>query len=61
MESIKNRIKEGYEDTMRSIEPILKMAEYKVLLEEKEEFPRLFKTYNYFKSILNKNKNKNNK
>lgn len=60
-EAKRNRIKEGYDDTMRSIEPILKMAEYKILLEEKEKFPRLFKTYNYLKSILNKNKNKNNK
>ncbi len=53
-EAKKNRIKEGYEDTIKSIEPILKMAEYKFALEEEENNPRLFKTYNYLKSILRK-------
>ncbi len=60
-EAKKNRIKEGYEDTMRSIEPILKMAEYKIILEEKEEFPRLFKIYNYLKSLFSRSKGKNSK
>ena len=30
------------------------MAEYKFALEEEENNPRLFKTYNYLKSILRK-------
>lgn len=57
-EAKKNRIKEGYDDTMRNIEPILKMAEYKIISEEEEEFPRLFKTYKYLRNLLSRNKNK---
>ena len=52
----KNRIKEGYEDTIRMIKPIMKMVEYKVKLEEEKNFPKLFKLYNYLKLISNKNK-----
>ncbi|MDU5108298.1 MULTISPECIES: patatin-like phospholipase family protein [unclassified Clostridium] len=59
-EAKKNRIKEGYEDTMRNIEPILKMAEYKIILEEEENFPRLFKTYKYLRTLLSRNKKKEN-
>ncbi|MCF0148032.1 MAG: patatin-like phospholipase family protein [Clostridium sp.] len=59
-EAKKNRIKEGYEDTMRNIEPILKIAEYKIILEEEEKFPRLFNTYKYLRTLLSKNENKEN-
>lgn len=52
-----NRIKEGYDDTIRNIEPIIKMAEYKFKLEEEEKYPKLFKTYNYLKSIMKRDKN----
>lgn len=57
-EAKRNRIKEGYDDTMRLIEPIMKMAEYKLLSEEEEMFPRLFKVYNNLKSVLKRNKSK---
>lgn len=57
-EAKRNRIKEGYDDTIRSLEPILKMAEYKIMIEEKEEFPRLFNIYSYIKTLLSRKKNK---
>lgn len=57
-EAKRNRIKEGYDDTMRLIEPIMKMAEYKLLSEEEEMFPRLFKVYNNLKSVSKRNKSK---
>lgn len=59
-EAKKNRIKEGYDDTIRLIEPIMKMAEYKIKTEEEEKFPRIFKFYNYLKSVAKRNENKAN-
>ncbi|MDV4149485.1 patatin-like phospholipase family protein [Clostridium sp. AL.422] len=55
-EAKRNRIKAGYDDTMSVIEPIIKMAEYKFMLEEEKKFPRLYKAYNSLKSVLSKNK-----
>lgn len=52
----KNRIKEGYEDTISLLEPIMQMAELKSKLEEERNFPRLFKIYNFIKSLLKNNK-----
>ena len=48
-EAKKNRIKEGYEDTIRLMEPIMKITEYKMKTEEEEKYPRLYKLY---KSIM---------
>ncbi len=59
-EAKKNRIKEGYDDTMRNLEPIMKMAECKIILEEEEKFPRLFKTYKYLRTLLSRNEKKVN-
>lgn len=51
-EAKKNRIREGYEDTISLLEPIMQMAEFKNKVEEEEKFPRLFKIYNFIKSIV---------
>lgn len=56
-EAKKNRIKEGYKDTMAVIKPIMKMTEYKIKLEEEERYPRLYKFYNFFKKVFKEKTN----
>lgn len=51
-EKKKSRIKEGYEDTISLLEPIMEIAKYKILSEEKEENPKLYKIYNFAKKII---------
>ncbi|MCQ2969773.1 MAG: patatin-like phospholipase family protein [Clostridium sp.] len=48
------RINEGYNDTMNKIMPIIEIAKFIQKEEEQETNPRLYKTYNYFKKILDK-------
>ncbi|WP_411170207.1 patatin-like phospholipase family protein [Clostridium sp. MB05] len=55
-EAKKNRIKEGYEDTISLLEPIMKMTEVKNKLEEERNFPRLYKIYEFIKRALKSNK-----
>ena len=50
-EAKRNRIKEGYEDTIRLMEPIIKMTEGKIKIEEEKENPKLYKLYNFMKNI----------
>ncbi|MCR1950321.1 MULTISPECIES: patatin-like phospholipase family protein [unclassified Clostridium] len=52
----KNRIKEGYEDTISLLEPIMKMTEFKNRIEEERAFPKLFKIYNFLKDLFKSNK-----
>ncbi|WP_066892033.1 patatin-like phospholipase family protein [Clostridium nigeriense] len=51
-EAKKNRIKEGYEDTIRLMEPIMKITEYKMKTEEEEKYPRLYKLYKSIKKLI---------
>lgn len=44
-EAKKNRIKEGYLDTMNIFEPIIEMIKYIIQLDEKEKNPFLYKVY----------------
>lgn len=50
------RIKSGYEDAMYMLEPIMKMAELKIKLEEEAENPKLYKMFNKVKKVINKDK-----
>lgn len=47
----KNRIKEGYNDTMNLLEPIMQMIEFKVEKEEEERYPKLFRMYRWVKNF----------
>jgi NTE family protein len=58
-EAKKNRIREGYEDTMAFMAPIMKMTEYKIKLEEEERYPRLYKVYTFLKKIYKENRSDN--
>lgn len=51
----RNRIKEGYENTIALLEPIMEMAEFKSKIEEKKNFPKLFKLYSFLKSLCKSN------
>ena len=44
-EAKKNRIKEGYLDTMNIFEPIIEMIKYIIQVDEKEKNPFLYKVY----------------
>lgn len=46
------RIKEGYNDTMSLLEPIIIMAKLMHEREEREKYPKLFKVYNWIKGII---------
>ena len=48
-ESKRTRIKEGYEDTMGLLEPIMIMSKLKYEKEEEETHPKLYKVYNWMK------------
>lgn len=51
-EAKRNRIKEGYEDTIRLMEPVMKMTEYILKKEEEEKYPRLYKLYESIKKYI---------
>ena len=51
-EKKKSRIKEGYEDTISLLEPIMEITKYKIIAEEKEKNPKLYKIYNFAKNIM---------
>lgn len=51
----RNRIKEGYENTIALLEPIMEMAEFKSKIEEEKNFPKLFKLYSFLKSLCKSN------
>ena len=51
----KNRIKEGYNDTMNLLEPIMQMIEFKVQKEEEEKYPKLFRMYKWVKNLSSQN------
>lgn len=53
-ESKRNRIKEGYNDTKILLKPIMLMANFKKEKEEEENYPKLYKIYNWSKDVLNK-------
>lgn len=46
------RIKEGYNDTMSLLEPIIIMARLMHEREEREKYPKLFRVYNWIKGII---------
>ncbi|MGL5084651.1 MAG: patatin-like phospholipase family protein, partial [Clostridium sp.] len=48
-ESKRNRIKQGYQDTIALLQPIMLIAEFKKNEEEREKFPRSYKIYNWIK------------
>ena len=50
------RIKSGYEDAMYMLEPIMKMTELKIKLEEEDDKPKLYKMFNKVKKVINKDK-----
>ncbi|MGL5354533.1 MAG: patatin-like phospholipase family protein [Clostridium sp.] len=60
LESKKNRIKQGYQDTKALLEPIILMADFKKTEEEKEKFPFIYKIYNWLKKCRNKADDSNN-
>ncbi|MEG1002245.1 patatin-like phospholipase family protein [Clostridium sp.] len=51
-ESKRVRIKEGYDDTMGLLEPIMIMTRLKHEREEHEKYPKLYKFYNWIKKIV---------
>ncbi|MBB6716728.1 patatin-like phospholipase family protein [Clostridium gasigenes] len=53
-ESKRNRIKEGYNDTKILLKPIMLMANFQKEKEEEENYPKLYKIYNWSKDVLNK-------
>lgn len=57
-ESKKLRIKEGYNDTIALLEPIIMMANMKLIKEEEEKYPKLFNLYKWIRNKL-RNKFKN--
>lgn len=51
-EAKRSRIKEGYEDTIRLMEPIMKMTEHILEKEEEEKYPKLYKLYKMVKKYI---------
>ena len=54
MEAKRMRIKEGYNDTINLLEPIMIIADLKREREERKNHPKLFKLYNWLKGGKNK-------
>lgn len=50
-ESKKIRINEGYNDTIRLLEPVMEMAKLFHLTKEEEHHPKLFRMYNWLKKL----------
>ncbi len=51
-EAKRNRIREGYEDTIRLMQPIMKMSEYIIKKEEEYKYPKLYKIYQLAKKYI---------
>ena len=53
-EAKKNRINEGYKDTINKLEPVVQLINFIYEKEEEEQNPKLYKVYNYSKKLVEK-------